>query len=756
MLTGYPPFQSTTQDEIYRRVKSVEYKWPKDQECMNDIPEEAKDLVACLLRTNAEERPDLDRIIGHPFFAMHGGDAIPLVLGGGCRTAKPSWLESKSPRGDVMKKDSPRLPLPTLAKSCGVGQLDGFSQAFEVVGEKVEFSLYKECLEEELANSYPIVPLPVDMVYTGKSDQNGRWTSHTANPPPLVSVTSQPEPPKLPADSVSEVDELQMIVPEIRRRPTVPSHASTLRAPPYTTLRSRTVGKSTAKTSANGAQAVVASNVPPSQQHPSRPKRGLLLNELPVRSASNPTKAAAVENQPKPTGRVTRSQSANALPASNGSSASSMSSTNQLQVIEEKNPGIRRTVRITNRTSEKSSSAAETGLKRPAPSLRRRVAVRNTGKRFLIGPDEVAECIPGTKPSDVMSNLREIRAELDSAINDDSSGAGKVDISSSDRKKGLCSRPVITKWVDYTNKFGIGYILANGTVGCVFKADSSTPQSCVVVAGAEEHLTKRKCAAYICKDQVVPKAGAPVEFLEDCAADGIKRVLVQAATYQIKDGATGLQEKSSPEETIYDFEKRKRLSVWDKFGKYMTQNLGKEVIAQLNEDPTLNTYGTYKHAVAGPFVKFYQRLGNVGIWGFGDNSFQFNFPDHTKLIISAHGSWLDFYHLPIDAAKILKRGAPLNADTLSTRSLLSYPPAILARGVCQDDDFRDIIAANDLLPKMDFVKRVVTAWLDAGGLGGLVGEDKFLKWEGASDGQAARFVWVSVGAFGGDERYDFG
>ena len=73
----------------------------------------------------------------------------------------------------------------------------------------------------------------------------------------------------------------------------------------------------------------------------------------------------------------------------------------------------------------------------------------------------------------------------------------------------------------------------------------------------------------------------------------------------------------------------------------------------------------------GMVVTFYQRLGDVGIWAFYDGSFQvclylisiiehrrmatntrqFNFPDHTKLILSADGSWCDFYHLPLEAAR---------------------------------------------------------------------------------------------------------
>lgn len=759
MLTGYPPFQSTTQDEIYRRVKSVEYKWPKDEECMNDIPEEATDLVARLLTINAEERPDLDRIVGHPFFTMHGGGAIPLVIGSACRTSKPSWLDSKSPRGDVMKKGSPLLPLTTLARNCGVGQLNGFTQAFEVVGEKVEFSLYKECLEEEIAKSYPIVPLPADMVYTGKPDQSGRWATQISNLRPPAPSPSKPASPRLSAASSTEFDELQSSIPEPRRRPTIPSHASTLRAPPYATLRSRGVGRPAAQPAPNLGQAVVPSKVAPGPTRPIRPNRGL-LNELPMRSASNPSKAVAAEPRARPTTRVTRSQSANLLAISTGSSAGSIGTTDQPQLGSRgsdggnRHRGIQQKVRTSSKATETEGVMTEKSPKRAAQPLRRGVVSKTAARPLLIGVDEVAECIPNTKPKDVITNLRKIRDELDSIINRGSSGATDVDSSCYDQKrKSLHSRPVLQKWVDYTNRYGIGYILANGTVGCVFKADSSAPTSCVLVAGAEAHIYKKKSATYSEKDQVVPKAGAPVEFLEDCAADGIKRVIVPAAKYQIRDGATALEDKLCSGETIHDLEKRKRLSIWDKFGKYMNQ---KDLIAEPNEDPSLKNTSTYKHAVAGPFVKFHQRLGNVGIWAFGDGALQLNFPDHTKLLLSHDGSWLDFYHLPVPAANVLKRGVALSDDMLSHRSVLSYPPAIMARGIFHDDDFRTIITANDLIAKLHFVKRVVTAWLDAGGLGALPAKDRYLKWDAAGAVEAepsSRLLWVSVGAFGGDERY---
>lgn len=766
MLTGYPPFQSTTQDEIYRRVKSVEYKWPKDEACMNDIPEEATDLVARLLTINAEERPDLDRIVGHPFFAMHGGSNIPLVIGSACRASKPSWLESKLPRGDVIKKGSPLLPLTTLARNCGVGQLDGHSEAFDVVGEKVETSLYIECLEEELAKRYPIVPLPADMVYTGKPDESGCWAPQASKQQPSLPSSSKSASSESSGTSSTEFDELQMSIPEPRRRPTVPSHASTLRAPPYTALRSRGVGKATAQPASNLGQPVVPLKVQPGPARPSRPNRGL-LNELPLRSTSNPGKVTHGESRANLTTRVTRSQSANLLSTSTTSSLGSfqpqLGSQSSSDAVS-RNRGTLQRAGASGTTTVEEDMMTERLPKQTAKLPRRAITSKSAGRPLLIGTDEVAECIPNTKPKDVIANLRKIRDELDSVAHGASSVATDVALCSFDRKKGLYSRPVIQKWVDYTNRYGIGYILANGTVGCLFNSDNSAPTSGVVVAGAETHMLKKKFAEYPEKDQVVRQTGCPVEFLEDCAEDGIKRVIVQAAQYQVKNGDSMLEQKLCRGETIHDLEKRKRLTIWDKFGKYMIKPPKKgltpllraeydELAAQLHAEIRSNTDSAQKHAVvAGPFVKFYQRLGNVNIWAFGDNALQFNFPDHTKLVLSGDGSWLDFYHLPVPAAKSLRRGLPVSDDILSHRSVLSYPLSIMARGVCNDDDFRETVEVNDLAAKLDFLKRVVNAWIDAGGLGALLAKDKYMKWKGAAE-PGSRSLWVSVGAFGADERY---
>jgi hypothetical protein len=66
-------------------------------------------------------------------------------------------------------------------------------------------------------------------------------------------------------------------------------------------------------------------------------------------------------------------------------------------------------------------------------------------------------------------------------------------------------------------------------------------------------------------------------------------------------------------------EKVKRVKLVDQFGKYMIGSLGK---AEDDEDFFANNGATSSTTANGPYVKFYQRLGNVGIWGFGDGGFQ--------------------------------------------------------------------------------------------------------------------------------------
>ena len=99
----------------------------------------------------------------------------------------------------------------------------------------------------------------------------------------------------------------------------------------------------------------------------------------------------------------------------------------------------------------------------------------------------------------------------------------------------------------------------------------------------------------------------------------------------------------------------------------------------------------------------------------------------------------------------MREGAQLDFEILCTRSVLSYPTAVMVQGVDKGTDFKETIANNDFLAKLKFVQRVVDIWLKCGGLGCLV-EDKYLAWEGLTE-SGGGLVWVSVGARYEDVRY---
>lgn len=762
MLAGQPPFQASSQSEIYRKAKSVEYDWPQEGKHSNDIPAEAKDLVASLLKVDAAERPGPDEVIGHAFFSMHGGNAMPAVMEESFRYGLPGFIDAKrAPRGDFIIEGTERLSLRTLAKHCGVGLLRGDKDAQAAVGADTHLSLYTECLVEEQSGHAPVVPVPHDLVYASKfpstiwpslQDSVGQLQSDVV----MLDVDdSKPATRQVPRKTVYERS----------RRVPVQSHAATLRASAIaprpkqsnTAAENRTV----VRTIPQNTDASVPSV---------RGRRGL-LDELPVRPIKvSPTAPGSQPVDIERKQRVTRSKKVIVLDAEQEQSPLETATQRPtkdgfLEKTCSDPDQKRRNLAAGNRAmiasnvvmemstesgherkimSKSGATCAKTGSNDPPPSTP------------MIGPDDVPEFLPDSKPDNVLLQLQDLHRKLDTSLRQVLKYRGRQpqdDVDS--RSKTFKDRPVVVKWVDYTNKFGIGYILANGTVGCVFKGDETSSPTCVVVAGAESHFKKRRDPEYADMHQIVPRRGSPVEFIENCGSEGLKRVLVQPAQYQVKVSPAGTPDRLGPGFDIYDFEKRKKLCLWDKFGKYMTQTLGRsdselenindKVADSINRKQRLTT-------VAGPFVKFYQRLGNVGIWGFGDGSFQFNFPDHTKLVISDGGAWLDFYHLPSAAAQTLKAGGILEAGALAERSVLCYPTGVMLGGSYLGYEFGELVRQNELRKKVEFARDVVGTWAEEGGLG-VMGRKRGFKWEGMMEG-GGKLVWVTVGAKGGDGRYE--
>ncbi|PIL30197.1 transporter [Ganoderma sinense ZZ0214-1] len=143
-------------------------------------------------------------------------------------------------------------------------------------------------------------------------------------------------------------------------------------------------------------------------------------------------------------------------------------------------------------------------------------------------------------------------------------------------------RVFIVSWVDYCNKYGMGYALTDGSVGVHFN-DSST----VVLSADKQHFdyisSRRQGAVYVRKNYTVS------EYPEDLKN---KVYLLKHFERYIMDRLYGDYE--------YTYEDQERTKGMD-------------------------------------FVQKYLRMKHVIVFKMSHDVLQFNFYDHSKVILSAHG-----------------------------------------------------------------------------------------------------------------------
>lgn len=158
---------------------------------------------------------------------------------------------------------------------------------------------------------------------------------------------------------------------------------------------------------------------------------------------------------------------------------------------------------------------------------------------------------------------------------------------------------------------------------------------------------------------------------------------------------------------------------------------------------------------------------------------QFNFPDHTKLVLSpgrtrASSPWVDFYHLSPSAARYFAAKGKMHPSGFDTRAVASDEAATflnIAQGDSAssvDDRIGEILDANSFVQKMSFIKDVLRVWIKFKRLGGRPSSSDSttgdqcapteMFWQGTQErsqpgGHGTKFVWVTVGAPDGDGEY---
>ncbi|KAB8070141.1 hypothetical protein BDV29DRAFT_38613 [Aspergillus leporis] len=848
MLTGYPPFQSKTQEEIYKKVRSLTYVWPKDSECSNHIPEEAKSLVSSCLNLAENERPDPDDIVEHPFFNMYDG-CIPKRLDPACCVAKPLWLRSHEPRGDRMMFGNSleydeklsgyiehvddlnqRYPICKAAfySLCGVGRKpDGTAR--KATGKNASKSAFAECFAEEEKGLQPVIPLPEDIVYSYPHVAEGDWSDPEMALPRRdgasleSSIVSSRSNLSIRSNSASLSRTQAALAAAQQRRQASQSHAATLRQQASTGRGS--VRKITALCDppVSMAQPLAevrelapdAAFVPSGglTERPIRARRGVAasysgsvldMEQKTAAQESKPSHGAGILTIGKTRSQSRRmeaaSQESTCVPNAKGRSASTTvdilpATSRQSSLRAPPKPEFRDV--LTQKDEEKptvkdelaaqSRQLAAEAQAQPASRSGSKTSLSSGNKpRSSIGlnplfhRDDSCEVLPRTSITDVNADLRQMLSNL-------------VPYSSARRRTASKRAPhtYVIKWVDYTNRYGIGYVLDDGSVGCVFKSANGRPASGLVIRDGEKHIRckvrseeKKGAYAYSEVEQLVPRNGRLVEFYENCDRDppesrgSIRRAFISPHVFERRpppNGSSGAMYKArlnpNQECARADTEKIKRVKLAVQFGEYMIGSLGRHE-AYLEDQLPPDHHGQY--------VKFYQRFGNVGVWGFGDGAFQFNFPDHTKLVISpgrtrSSSPWIDFYHLSPAAARYLRSKGHMHSEGFESRSVVSDEAGTflsIAYGTStspMDDELRNILEANAFLQKITFMKAVLKGWIKLGRLGERLPLDQNsaseggpgpfgMFWEGVQErpqpgASGGRFVWVTVGAPGGDAEY---
>lgn len=714
MLTGYPPFQSKTHEEIYKKVRNLVYVWPKGVECNNEIPDEAKTLVESCLNLEEEKRPEPDDIVEHPFFDMYDG-CIPGRLDPSCGHTKPIWLRNLEPRGDYMMRgysleyderlmgyiDHVQDPIQRyrVCKAafytlCGVGRKpDGTAR--RASGKNCNKTAYAECAVEEERGLNPVIPLPENFVYKYPHDPQGDWSLPESVLPSRKdessldsSVVSGSRTASLRSIPASQSRTQVALLAAQQRRKESQSHAATLRQQAST---GRNAGRrlpaifdppasseepvpevNAVEPEAEPKPAVTAGGL---GERPMRPRRGVTAPYSgSTRSADNDAAPAQITKSNSVPGILTvgktRSQSrrlesgTDQGPSRQTSLAQERVSSATTEVSQRRRqaPPSRPTSKMEEQEPLRQS---RTGMAHPpavealkeserrqkpeaAPPLSRSGSTNSgssskprssLGTHPLFHPHDASEILPKTSVNEVNTDLRLMLSHL--------TAQSPVRRRAGPRRE---PHPYVIKWVDYSNRYGVGYVLDDGSVGCVFKAENGQPASSVVLRAGEKHIRRKarshetKTYEYPEADQFVPRNGKPVEFYENydndptVARSAIRRAFIRPSVFEVRRSQGSeirLRHDLQGEHGPADYEKIKRVKLVDQFGKYMIGSLGRHGDEGLANDGLAEKNN-------GQFIKFYQRLGNVGVWGFGDGAFQvcffFNAPVYTILLLKISSS----------------------------------------------------------------------------------------------------------------------
>lgn len=339
---------------------------------------------------------------------------------------------------------------------------------------------------------------------------------------------------------------------------------------------------------------------------------------------------------------LTRSSSANSVKnaPSNGDLTSSRPGVKQRAASDPRQKkGVLSPVEETSEAEEdKARSSRPTSKtlatsKAPTASIDDVVKPRATSaESALFGPGHQTTYVPHTSAREVNVRLSVMLDSIRTALNRRQANRRAAP------RRGT-PLPLVIKWVDYSNKFGIGYTLNDGSMGCLLNAEGDAPSSGVYVRGEADAEIRSAKAKKQPPSLVTPLNGRPVRFYENTFDKGFRCLEVDEERYMVYLGGDdtkddGKNNSRQGELSSFDNRKRRAILLWGRFANYMQDALAKTSTDETDagEETAANTTSKSDRSAEGkkdhkqtPCVLFYERLGNVGVWGFDDGSFQVSF-----------------------------------------------------------------------------------------------------------------------------------
>ncbi|ORY85688.1 kinase-like domain-containing protein [Protomyces lactucae-debilis] len=549
MLVGKPPFQSKEVKAIYAKIKVNEYDFPEEAK----VSQVAQGLIRSLLATDPENRPSIDDIANHAFFNT---GVMPRQIPPSATHEAPSWPAGQS--SSVFRRN-----LNHVCFNAGIGKENiagkEYGQLADSVVERPEQGRY---LPVSLSpHTGPAAKMVHGHARRPGATSQGQVSGKLADRLQAVKMGEVPRPPPVPPKSKEEMAAHQAQIDQLRER-----------------------RQSTMLTGAVRPAIVRGPASAPGMEHVAeQPRlRGAVRAVEGPAPITRSSRFASLQATSQPSAPLHPVQDVSQEPLRLRTRAARRALTQ---------PAVQAVAVVP--SSSSSRQASREASPRPVAALSRQASTRTYSTTSSSSLAAAAAVQAKTLTQSLLTLSRRL---LETAA---LSGTARAGLQASMEEDGRFL--YVSKWVDYSHRYGLGYQLSNGTTGVSFNDGTTIIQ----------HDTQQSSS---------------FEFLP--ASEGSQAVQPEAYTMT-----------QVPEHL------RKKVSLLKHFRGYMTAHLN----SAANSTPVTGTQQTvYKDLCT---MTHYLRCKAGILFRLRDGTIQVNFQDHAKLILSPHAGYEDAHVRHLDCDK---------------------------------------------------------------------------------------------------------